>query len=733
MSRDRNRRIWRDWFALYGSTAVGQLVSGARSIVVASLLGPQQFGLWKSLQLLLAYSAWTDGGAARGLAREVPLLRGEGQPAERADVERAAWLLTLLPTAWVTFGVVLAGASVGGALGAGLIAFGPVLFTSRVALFLFEVATANKAFGLRSRGVLALAVIDAAVAPPAAWWGGVEWFMASVALTNAVAIVYLSVGLRFSWRLSWKAAGIGRVVAVGFPIAVSGLIFGLTKTTDRLVIAAHMGTEAVGFYGLASIVFDLGVMVPVLLGQVLLPHAVERYGRERDPEALFEQARHLMRTVGRMLPFLLAAGWLLIPAVTRTLLPAYEPGIGAARILIWAPVFLAVHAVGFVVLVALRRLTVLIALHAGALLLAVASTVGAIRLGGGITGVAAAMVITYAVTASVEYVISGWLCGRRPAALCAALAGTLAPAALAAGVALAWEGYLLPGLDGTWSLVASATGIAALGAALCVRRARTGDGSRRDRASTASGTDSALIDGVRDMLRPPAGAEAQDNVEGADWRFLLPFHAGARVLLLGGADVRALALTAPHELLVVDAQVESTGRLPATGPVHLDAERLPFRDGSFDIASVELGNDAELGTLLPQAAEVARVLRRGGVLHVAVPRWNGQSAAGRSQWAVARQAVGGIAGAGGRLARLQRALEGAGFGRLEWYARLPAHGQPRYLLRCDHRQGLHYVLREIPTFSRAGRVIALCLGLAWARMLRAVVPGVSIVAYEVRR
>ncbi len=79
--RRRASQVWRDWLTLYGAMLGAQVISGVRSLAVAALLGPQQFGLWKSLQLALAYSAWSDCGALRGLGRQVPLGR-LGRPEE---------------------------------------------------------------------------------------------------------------------------------------------------------------------------------------------------------------------------------------------------------------------------------------------------------------------------------------------------------------------------------------------------------------------------------------------------------------------------------------------------------------------------------------------------------------------------------------------------------------------------------------------------------------------------
>ncbi len=444
MSRERGGQVWRDWFTLYGATLASQVVQGARSLAVAGLLGPQQFGLWKSLQLLLAYTKWSDLGALRGIAREVPLLRGAGRVEDAARAREAAWVLTLLPTAVITVLLVAVGARLQNvALGRGLMVFAPVLLSTRVLFYLFELANAEKAFERKSRAMVALALLDGLLAPLASWWGGVFWFMGSVALANVVVSAYLGRALRVSWRLSADLVQLRTLVAVGLPLAFSGMAFDILKTVDRFVLAFLLGTEAVGLYGLAMIVFDLTVMLPAIFGQVLLPHVVERFGKDNDGRVLFADVDRVVRVLAGVLPFALALGYILLPPATRLLLPAYAPGVPAAQILLWATFFVSIHTLSLVILVTLRRLRALIVINTLAVLLAAALCAVAVAAGFGITGVAAAMVAAYALSAVGEYVVAGLACGQATAALLLRLTRQTGPPLLAGIAAAAVGDHLL--------------------------------------------------------------------------------------------------------------------------------------------------------------------------------------------------------------------------------------------------------------------------------------------------
>lgn len=463
MSERRGNQVWRDWLTLYGAMLGAQAISGVRSLAVAALLGPQQFGLWKSLQLALSYSAWSDLGALRGLGRQVPLLRGEGRMAEVEVVRRAAWTLLFVFTMVVAVALVAAGVWASDSLlGHGLIAVAPVVLTTRLLFYFFELANAEKAFGLKSRAVIILAVTDALLAPLASWWGGVWLFMWSVTVSNALVIAYLTMKLSFSWRLSWCPRDMLAVSSVGFPIAIAWFAFELLRTVDRFVIVTLIGTEAVGYYGLAMIVFEMSVMVPILFGQVMLPHVAEQFGREGDSTALFDQAEQVITTVNRFLPVLLAVGWLLLPAVTRVLLPAYMPGVGAARILLWATVFVTVHSIASAVLITMRYRALLILINGVTLIVGGLLCWGVVQAGGGITEVAAVMLMTYGLGAAAEFLATGLLCGRGSAFLLRRFVGAYVPAA-AAFLAVVLLERLVRGQPLCLAVSAGLAGLAVLG------------------------------------------------------------------------------------------------------------------------------------------------------------------------------------------------------------------------------------------------------------------------------
>ncbi|MFI5394719.1 MAG: methyltransferase domain-containing protein [Candidatus Binatia bacterium] len=742
MGRARGGQVWRDWLTVYGATLVAQVVQGVRSLAVAGLLGPQQFGLWKSLQLILFYSSWTDLGARRAVGRQIPFLRGAGQASASMGAQQAAWLLTLVPTILVALVLLFANHFTDDTtLARGLMVFAPVLLTTRVLIYLFEIANAEKAFSVRARGMVWLALLDGALAPLASWWGDVWLFMWSVTLVNTVISVYLARGLSFSARLAWSVPDLRQTMAIGLPITASAFAFDLIRTVDRSVIVALLGTEAVGYYGLAMVLFEVTSAVPFLFGQVLLPHLVERFGKDGDSDAVFRAAEDVIRIVSAILPVFLLVGWLLLPTATVWVLPAYVPGVDAARVLLCATVFLTVHAIASVVLVALRHLGVLVVLNGAGIVIGGGLSLAAAHAGFGITGVATAMLLTYWLIAAGSFLLAGTACRRSWLKLIGTYAWIHVPMAAAAGAGLLLEQVTLTRGLPTMLALLGAVGVPlnVVMAWLMCRAAVKAEASKPTDKARVFGPAGTL---VADDLVAPYVVGPQADVEEADWRFLVPFDRESRVLWLGSRRPQSLTLTTPYRVLVLDNPAASTdaarGRVNAR--IKIRSDHLPFRSGSFNIVTVDLPLERWDGESLPDClAEIRRILVPGGVLHLAVAGWSVQAGLSLADWRRWLPVPFEVFRARSRLRLLLRALEQRGFDCVRCYARLPSHVVPRYLFSCDDARSLEFLLSRFPTSAQpnAGMLPRLFRVGFWVLRrfqisLAPVMPGVSVVARGAR-
>jgi O-antigen/teichoic acid export membrane protein len=152
-------------------------------------------------------------------------------------------------------------------------------------------------------------------------------------LTQAIIVMYAlyrnpwqsvpKFNLSFSWSL----------ICVGAPILVSGFIITLLTSIDRLMVITFLGETQLGYLGLALLLVSVISVIPGMASQVLYPRVTYHFGNtDRNIEALRSYVLTPPVILSTLLPLLIGPLYLVLPFVVKTFLPAYTPGIAAARI-----------------------------------------------------------------------------------------------------------------------------------------------------------------------------------------------------------------------------------------------------------------------------------------------------------------------------------------------------------------------------------------------------------------
>ena len=72
----------------YVSTSlIGQGIGFFRAILMPILFTPSQLGIWNFLNLILSYAPHAQLGLILGLNKRIPLMRGEGNEKEEANIK----------------------------------------------------------------------------------------------------------------------------------------------------------------------------------------------------------------------------------------------------------------------------------------------------------------------------------------------------------------------------------------------------------------------------------------------------------------------------------------------------------------------------------------------------------------------------------------------------------------------------------------------------------------------
>jgi O-antigen/teichoic acid export membrane protein len=311
-------------------------LQGARflySLAVASVVSLSEFALWALLAALITYAPALLLGVVNGMAREVPILLGARRSDEATTDEVATWWSGLAAIA--TIGVV---ATVGVATQlvepapAGAVAFAlatAVVFQIQQFVFRSRLAFGSASLQQGMMGVGLLVIAAALITSGAATFVVAALGYATVqgvAIASGIVLDRPPVG-RFS------AVAFRRLVSIGFPIMVVGVLFSVFITADRWVATTVLGPADAAPYALASVIGSALLVLPSVISQHTYPRMAVMLGQSNDPGRAYEMAsqqnRFALLTTVPVAVIVAVGAVALIPA----LFSAYAGAVGPTIVL----------------------------------------------------------------------------------------------------------------------------------------------------------------------------------------------------------------------------------------------------------------------------------------------------------------------------------------------------------------------------------------------------------------
>ena len=98
----------------------------------------------------------------------------------------------------------------------------------------------------------------------------------AAAFAMLCTILLFSDTSRFTRRYDWHRSL--RLVRIGFPIMLVGVLYVLFSTVDRWVVAAYLGTEALGEYSIAIMALGTAASIAASACPTVLPKDVPNVG-----------------------------------------------------------------------------------------------------------------------------------------------------------------------------------------------------------------------------------------------------------------------------------------------------------------------------------------------------------------------------------------------------------------------------------------------------------------------
>jgi O-antigen/teichoic acid export membrane protein len=436
----------------------GQALSLVCSFLVASILGPAGFGVWRYLKLILAYLVRVGEAGTEGLRRELPEAIGAGRVAQADD------MMQTLIAAHLLVGMGLAGLcavaakvlprwwpAVPGVVWMAVALIVPVQIVYHIVVAALH---ARERVGRYSRITFAFALSSAVMIPLGAAWAGLPGALVGLFASYGGPLVWLIRCGEFPRLARPRWATLRSVWTVGLPIWMTWIPVLVLSDIDEWLVAVHLGTSALGLYGIAV---GLGILLrflPKIYGVVYQPFLLRRLGATQDWAALKPYVVQSLRLIAYSVPLAIVALYFLVDPLVALVLPAYRDAVPATKLYCLVTFWCLLPPVTFMVCVAARRTRRWLV---QTLLLIAAYTVIAslvLRAGGGIVGASACRGAAYTAYSVLQIRLAMSLFGEGRRAWL--------PLAGALSVPFATSVLICLGLEALWPLPADPLGMAAV-------------------------------------------------------------------------------------------------------------------------------------------------------------------------------------------------------------------------------------------------------------------------------
>lgn len=311
-------------------------MQGARfiaDIFLANRVAPQDYGVWKIVQVYIVFAPLLLLGLPSGINREIPRNVGLRRPDRVAEIIGTGLVASAVALIGIGFASVLV---VPGDYG---IASAFVLALWTMTGIASGILNALEEYGKYAGSQVIVAVVLLLLLPLPAEYG-LTGFLVAYALASAGSSAFAIHGARRRGGMRLRAGTVRELCRSGFLLALIAFGYLSTITLDRLAVSHFFGLRELGYYGLAATVFALVSMLPQVAVQVYYPQILRRYAESQNAlELLSVCRRQSVRIVAFTAVVVAALSVVLAPAV-RLILPRYEPAIAAAYALLPGLLFL---------------------------------------------------------------------------------------------------------------------------------------------------------------------------------------------------------------------------------------------------------------------------------------------------------------------------------------------------------------------------------------------------------
>lgn len=401
--------IAKNSFKISAVQIIGAVFALLASMYVATIVLPEEYGIYGFLLLWLTYAGLITPGFMSAGNREMPGLLGKGKIAAAVRIQNVS-LTPEIIWSLIPFAVIL------------IAAFFFTDYTYRVGLIIVAFSylsyrlttfwgTCN--FTREKFNTVAIGYLIQGVAVPVLTFVLVAWLkvyallLAPLAVNVFLWLYYLKQGpINFRFQFDWRE--ISRLFKIGIILQAGALVFYAYRLMDRTIIAAMLSQEQLGLYTYASGFIMMALAIPTSFMSVLQPILWRHAENAKNAVEGFKDAKriavYLALGTAMLIPLAQVAYYIIMQLITKN----YIPSIPAFDALSYNICLMAIVLTPILVLdsAIVNKQRIVLILYAIGMAVNVALNILVINLGYGIVGVAWVMIGSQFVVSLAMYYFS---------------------------------------------------------------------------------------------------------------------------------------------------------------------------------------------------------------------------------------------------------------------------------------------------------------------------------------
>ncbi len=318
--------------------AFGQLASG---LLIIRFIEPKDLGIWHSINLATTYALFMQGGVLNGLSRELPFFLGEGKDQKAQDLASTTNAYTNICSILSIIIGVIALCIYWNESYKIRLAIGAVSITTAFTFYndyLITTFRSKNSFNKMAYVYLTEASLMI-LSLPLLYFFQYEGLIFRALIVSGIALFLLHTVRPLPVKLKFKKDDFFLLLHTGIPIFILAYIVSSTSTFDRIFLLKQGGTELVGYYALAMIVFSTFEIIPGSLSQYIYPRMSYEFGKEKNPFHLWKIGMKVSGIIFLIMLPLAVIAWISLPFFVNHFFPKYAHGISAAQIILFGSIF----------------------------------------------------------------------------------------------------------------------------------------------------------------------------------------------------------------------------------------------------------------------------------------------------------------------------------------------------------------------------------------------------------